>query len=75
MGKGKGLTLDYTNVPATEKHVLQDPDNFLTVHELSIENPKSKLPEPGARSLSTLVKCNTRPLNAMEMGRRNRVGR
>ena len=63
------LTLSYRDVSATEQHVLRDPDNFLTVHELSIENPSSKR----LTGLSALVKSNTRPLNAMEMGRRKRI--
>lgn len=71
--KGTPLTLNYRDVAGTKDHVLNDPLNLLTVHELSIEDPKSRRPEPTARTtLSSLVKSNTRPLDAMEMGRRHK---
>ena len=54
------LTLNYRDESATRMHVLQHPeDHLLTVHELSVETPASKLrsPEPSSkRSLSALVK-------------------
>ena len=64
-----GLIKNYTNLSATTKSTLADLDHFLTVHELDINK------RPAERSLSALVKRNTSPLNAMEIGRRNRVDR
>ena len=54
------LTLNYRDVAATRIHVLQNPeDHLLTVNELSVERPASKLRSPESsskRSLSALVK-------------------
>ena len=54
------LTLNYRDESATRMHVLQHPeDHLLTVHELSVETPASKLRSPESsskRSLSALVK-------------------
>ena len=55
----------YRDKGATEQHVLNNTDNFQSVHELSID--------PNGRTLSALVCSNTRPLGCMELGRRNRI--
>ncbi|KAL9191100.1 hypothetical protein ACHAXT_000806 [Thalassiosira profunda] len=70
--KGKALVKDHTNTSATTQAALSDRDNFLCLHELDIEKPKtSDRKQSVSRSLSSIIQ----PLNATEMGRRNRVGR
>lgn len=70
------LRLNSTNGRKTEQAVLEDSDHFLAVHELAIHNESSNgEPKPSKRSLLGMVKSNTRPLNPLEIGRRNRVDR
>eukprot|EP00956_Cyclotella_meneghiniana_P001066 scaffold1261_cov50-Cyclotella_meneghiniana.AAC.7 len=66
------LLLNSTNGRKTEQAVLEDSDHFLAVHELAIQSGESKASK---RSLIGMVKSNTRPLNPLEIGRRNRVDR
>ena len=71
-----GLLLNSTNGRKTEQAVLSDSDHFLAVHELAIRNEKfNEESKTSKRSLVGLVKSNTRPLNPLEIGRRNRVDR
>ena len=70
------LLLNSTNGRKTEQAVLEDSDHFLAVHELAIRNEKfNEESKTSKRSLVGLVKSNTRPLNPLEIGRRNRVDR
>jgi len=69
------LTLNYRDASATRKHILQHAEDH---YELSINKPSTSKNSKRAvsgkrRSLSALVKSNTRSLNSMELERRHRI--
>ena len=61
------LTTHYTNKHETETNVLTNQDNFDSLGELAVSS--------SGDNLATLVQTNTRRLNCMKLGRRNRVSR
>ena len=67
------LVASTTDVKATNNQVLKDGNHFLTLNELEIRKPGGR--KKVDRSLSAMIKSNTRPLNSLEMGRRNRIDR